>query len=147
MSDKPLFSAGFHDVPFQEMEQSLTELLVKPFSGSRRRELLLDRLVALLKEVGETGLFTEAWIDGSFVTDKEVPNDVDVVLFHKIAYSLSPREIKLYRELKDEDLMMFRYHCDLYVVQHDLPRIRTYWRTFFGSTRDGVPKGIIRIYF
>lgn len=147
MNDKPLFPAGFHDVSFHELEKTLTELLVKPFSDARQRELLLDRLIVLLKKVEETGLFTEAWVDGSFVTDKEIPNDTDVVLFHRISYSLSPREIKLYRELKDGDLMMFRYYCDLYLVRHDLQRIRNYWKKFFGSTREGIPKGILRIFF
>lgn len=143
----PLFEPGFYDVPLDGLKETLTERLVKPFTGSRRRELLLDRLLALLAEVEKVCIFTEAWIDGSFVTDKKEPNDVDLVLWYNTVSSISPRELRTYRELKDSELMMFRFRCDLYVVRNDLPRERAYWKKFFGTTRAGTPKGIIRVYF
>lgn len=146
MNDKPLFPAGFHDFSRLDLKESLTELLVEPFTGSRRRELLLDRLIALLKEVDSLCIVTEVWIDGSFVTDKEEPNDIDVLLWYQDASSISPRELRVYRELKDADLMAFRYHCDVYVLK-DKDADRRYWKEWFGKSREGEPKGIIRVFF
>jgi hypothetical protein len=117
MTDTPLFLPGFHDISLLDLKESLTEMLVEPFEGSRRRELLLDRLIALFREASSVCIITEAWIDGSFVTDKEKPNDVDVVLWYHDVSSISPREQRIYRELKDADLMSFRYHCDVYLLK------------------------------
>ncbi len=150
MSETPLFSPGFHDISLLDLKTSLTELLVEPFLkqqiGSRRRELLLDRLIALFKEVSNLCIVFEAWIDGSFVTDKDEPNDVDVLLWYHGTSSISPRELRIYRELKDADLMSFRYHCDVYLLK-DNEANRRYWQEWFGKNRDGVSKGIIRIFF
>jgi len=141
----PLFNSGFYDVPSSNLEESLTALLVSPFDDSRHRKLLLNGLLALLAEVKEVRIFTEAWIDGSFVSDKDEPNDVDVVLWYNTASSISPRELRTYRELKDSDLMMFRYCCDVYLGDNGDDALQRYWKNWFGKSRTGQPKGIIRV--
>ena len=138
---------GFYDVPFGNVKKALIELLVKPFTDSQHRESLLDRLLALLEEVANVCIFTEAWIDGSFVTDKEKPNDVDVVLWYNAASSISPRELRTYRELKDSGLVMTHYRCDVYLVQNGNDKLRRYWENWFGKDRAGHNKGIIRVVF
>ena len=147
MEHTPLFEPGFRDVPFDKLNESLTKLLVSPFGGSRHRELLLTRLLALLTEVRGVCIFTEAWIDGSFVTDKEEPNDVDVLLWYNTVSSVSPRELRVYRELKDSDLMMTHFRCDVYLAKNGNDRLRMYWENWFGKDRIGSQKGIIRVLF
>jgi len=147
MEYTPLFAPGFHDVPFGNLKECLTNSLVSPFDGSRHRELLLTRLLALLAEVRGVCIFTEAWIDGSFVTDKEEPNDVDVVLWYNAVSSISPREQRIYRELKDCDLMMAHHRCDVYLAKNGNDRLRRYWENWFGKDRTGAPKGIVRVVF
>ena len=143
----PLFNPGFYDVPFGNLETTLTELLVSPFDDSQHRELLLKHLLALLKEVSTVCIFTEAWIDGSFVCDKEEPNDVDVVLWYNVISSISPRELRTYRELRDSKLMLSHYCCDVYLEKHKDNALRRYWENWFGKSRTGQPKGIIRVIF
>ena len=143
----PLLEPGFYDVSFVNVRQTLTELLVKPFDDSDHRESLLKHLLALLTEVADVYIFTEAWIDGSFVTDKEEPNDVDVVLWYNAATSISPGELRTYRELQDGDDMMFRYRCDVYLVKNGNDELRRYWESWFGKDRAGHDKGIIRVVF
>jgi len=143
----PLFAPGFYAVPFEGLKENLTKLLVSPFADSRCRELLLTHLLALLVEVSGVCIFTEAWIDGSFVTDKEEPNDVDVVLWYNAASSISPRELRTYRELKDNNLMMSHYRCDVYLAKNGDDKLRRYWENWFGKDRTGTQKGIIRIIF
>lgn len=145
MECKPFVESGFYDVPLRNLEECLTELLVDPLADSRHRKLLLDRLLALLVEVGNVSIFTEAWIDGSFVTDKEMPNDVDVVLWYNPASSISPRELRAYRDMKDSNLMMTHYRCDVYLVKNGNDKLREYWENWFGKDRTGHPKGIVRV--
>jgi len=147
MEYAPLFGPGFCDVPFDSLKESLTKSLVSPFDGTRCRELLLAHVLALLGEVRKVCVFTEAWIDGSFVTDKEEPNDVDVVLWYNTVSSISPRELRIYRELKDSDLMRTHYCCDVYLAKNGNDRLRRYWENWFGKDRTGTPKGIIRVAF
>lgn len=47
------------------------------FSVSDRRLKLFDALAQMLEEVLATGWVKEVIIDGSFVTDKAEPNDID----------------------------------------------------------------------
>jgi hypothetical protein len=143
----PLFDSGFYDVPLGNIKESLTELLVNPFDDSQYRELMLNRLLALLEEVSNVCIFTEAWIDGSFVSDKEKPNDVDIVLWYNAVSSISPRELRTYRELKDSSLMMSHYRCDVYLAKNGDDKLRRYWENWFGKDRTGCSKRIIRIVF
>ena len=85
--------------------------------------------------------------DGSFVTDKEEPNDVDVVLWYNAVSSISLRELRTYRELQDDKQMMSRYYCDVYLVKNGDDKLRRDWESWFGQDRIGCPKGIIRIVF
>jgi len=147
MEYAPLLKQGFYDVPSSNLKESLTALLVSPFDDSRQRKLLLKGLLALLAEVKEVCIFTEAWVDGSFVSDKEEPNDVDIVLWYNTASSISPRELRTYRELMDSDLMMYRYCCDVYIEENGDDTARIYWKNWFGQNRTGQPKGIIRVIF
>jgi hypothetical protein len=143
----PLLKPGFYDVPLGNLKESLTALFVSPFGDSQHRESLLKYLLALCTEVSNVCIFTEAWIDGSFVTDKEKPNDIDVVLWYDIGTSISPRELRTYRELKDSNLMMTHYCCDVYLAKNGNDTLRQYWENWFGKDRTGHPKGIVRIIF
>ncbi len=50
------------------------------FRRSDRRFVLFEKLEKLLKETLATGWIQEIIIDGSFVTEKDEPNDIDIIL-------------------------------------------------------------------
>ena len=50
------------------------------FRRSDRRLVLFEKLEKLLKEALATGWLQEIIIDGSFVTAKDEPGDIDIVL-------------------------------------------------------------------
>jgi hypothetical protein len=60
---------GIHEASLQEVEQRLGW-------NERRRELLVG-LRSVLEELARAGC-TRAWLDGSFVTEKEHPGDFDL---------------------------------------------------------------------
>ena len=128
---------------FSDLRQRLTRLLVEPFPNQARRELLLDNLFVLLEKIeaeGGASIFSEFWIDGSFVTKKEEPNDIDIVVIHATGIQLS-------RELVDSDSWYSRYRCDIHYVEFGDRPTKGYYQDCFGSDRDNYPKGIIRIRF
>ena len=61
--------AGIHRATLKEVKGRFG-------GGSDRRQYLLERLYAAAKNMIEAGV-PHIWIDGSFVTDKTEPNDID----------------------------------------------------------------------
>src|ERR1041384_3846131 len=68
-------------LPSGLFDSELPEVRVRfgAFSGSDRRPQLFARLEELVRVMRLSGLFEELIIDGSFVTSKERPNDIDLI--------------------------------------------------------------------
>jgi hypothetical protein len=106
------------------------------------------------------GVGEELWIDGSFLTEKIDPNDADLVLViqENFGETATAEQLAIWNWWDDPDeadpMNLFRCHTftvpkigpgepghALY-VQSDKS-----WRKWFGTSRDGDPKGIGRILF
>lgn len=141
---EPLFPAGFHDI----LESSLEKLFVEPFgSGNERRAALCGGLRAWLGELKGTGVRAEVWVDGSFVTFKPYPNDVDIVCVidrdsvYKLDYSMRSRLAGLFYI----PAIKLGYGCHtFYFLGGDADNFNR-WAKRFGCGRDGMPKGIPKI--
>lgn len=143
MEYKPLYQAGFKDVN----QADLRKVLVEPFENPDRREYLLTRFEALLDRFRETGISSEVWIDGSFSTEKPEPGDIDMIFFvdGQIVNNLPPEKQNILKELNDRNMSSIRYKCDVFIVPNQDVNARSYWRGWFGFSRNEEPKGIIRI--
>jgi len=100
------------------------------------------------------------WIDGSFTTTKEEPNDIDLVCFVWYEYIVLGNYIK--DEFKNFDTNLSKakckkvYNVDGYLVpvfpkEHKLyswylDRVN-YWKLLFGTDRKNNPKGIVEIIY
>lgn len=88
------------------------------------------------------------WLDGSFVTTKEEPGDVDVLVwFDSVAMQRLDQtaQIQAWRllDIKNHDWLRQRYDIDLYSAPADDPQVRMYWRGCFGFIKETEePKGI-----
>lgn len=71
MEFEPLLHAGIHDIT----KADLSNHFVTPFENQDKRLKLIERFAYLLEKVEEIGISFEVWINGSFVTKKEEPND------------------------------------------------------------------------
>lgn len=147
MSEKkefsPLLAAGLHDMSLE----SIQTLCVEPFN-SPRREMLFDNFstfASIIRGLGARGYF---WLDGSFLTEKHSPDDIDLVVELDLAtLCLLPVEVHHRIQATVNDAKA-RYLCDAYTVttspNHDSDR--AYWRGLFGFFRDErTPKGIARV--
>jgi hypothetical protein len=139
-----LFPAGFRDVSLEELE----DLFVAPFESPQRRKHLVERLRAFLDLVSQFGLNWEIWLNGSFSTEKTEPNDVDVALFFEpdqVNALDSRRQAVLARLASNRTEVKLRYSCDAYFLNAADVELRSYWRGWFGFSREEIPKGIPRL--
>ena len=144
MEYNPLRPAGIIDVSRQE----LVSVFVEPFEHKERRGYLVGRFEALIERFEETGVSAEVWIDGSFATIKPEPADVDMVMFYdenQVKLLENDKQVIL-RELGNSQYTKIRYNCDLYFAPNNRTDVRSYWRGWFGFTREEQPKGIFRMF-
>ncbi|TXE14904.1 hypothetical protein ES692_17680 [Psychroserpens burtonensis] len=143
MEHKPLYQAGFKDIN----ESDLKSVFINPFENSERREYLLTRFGALLDRFKEAGIPSEVWIDGSFSTEKPEPGDIDMIFFvdNKEVNSLPQDKQRILMELNDRNISSIRYNCDVFIIPNQDLNARSYWRGWFGFSRNEEPKGIIRM--
>jgi hypothetical protein len=144
----PLLERGFHIWTMPQVRAGL----VKAFATSlTRRGIMdgLDRFVARLDDAGITG---ELWLDGSFLTEKIDPEDVDCLI--RVSSDLYDGD-SAKRAVIDWASEVDRretHSCDAdkwveYIEGHPLfgrsDSDREFWTEWFGKSRGGVPKGIV----
>lgn len=98
------------------------------------------------------------WIDGSFVTAKQEPNDIDLVCFVKF------EDVRFITDkLAQFDTNFSQHQCkkvynvDGYIVievPEDDPRYKSYylkrvayWKKWFGYDREGRRKGVVELRY
>ena len=124
---------------------ALHALAVQPFAGSHQRPLLYSGLLAFIAEVRGLGLDGEWWINGSFMSEKPEPSDVDVVLFWeqasmaRVQGTSHTRLTELFRQGAAKTL----YGCDAYAEDARAQARRHYWRGVYGFDALDRPKGVV----
>jgi hypothetical protein len=78
----PLLPQGFHSLTLQQ----LRNLCVDDFPDSKERAQILAGLEAVLERAWAVGIRCTVWLDGSFVTKKIDPDDVDFILLIDAVY-------------------------------------------------------------
>ena len=69
---------GVHDCTFDEVAARFGR-----FQGTDRRVRLTDRLAAYLDDARRSGIVVAVLIDGSYVTAKDDPDDIDLVVVRR----------------------------------------------------------------
>jgi hypothetical protein len=94
LDDHGVLPPGVHDCSLDELRDRFGR-----FEGSGRRPELCDKLAAFCEEARGTPLVVELIIDGSFVTSKAEPNDIDLIVVlpadHPHGEELKPFEYNL----------------------------------------------------
>jgi hypothetical protein len=121
-----------------------------PLSATRRG--IFQNFLQVLQKLADSRISGYLWIDGSFVTTKFNPRDVDIVLcIASDIYDNCSVEQRALLDWIESEALRSGYQCDAYIsvewpMAHPLHAegvaARNYWRNFFGHTRQGYEKGI-----
>jgi hypothetical protein len=141
--------------PYQSIESTLEEVeafFVAAFPASNTRKQLFDNYKlytdALKVEIGAPFF---QYLNGSFVTRKLNPNDIDLVTF--IDYQILKSKEPVWKKFKDGNLFLGidGYIERVYPENHPyFIRFQTdllYWNDLFTKSYKGQPKGYIKINF
>lgn len=145
-----LLSPGLHNLTCDEFYQ----ISVESFPTSKTRIEIFKGFKAYNEILTNANLSGEIWANGSFLTEKEDPGDIDLVFRTSGQYydSVSqPEREKIDQVLRNysTDLRCDSYHFYEYPQSHPLYAIgqesRSYWLGQWGFSRGLVPKGIALI--
>lgn len=134
------------------------------FPDSKTRKRNFDGFIEFLDYFESTGvlaLISRMWLDGSFLTTKPNPNDIDlVVLFNPAKGNILKINDFFNKAAKPVRIIGLNFHCDSYYsIDHELiPNTQIddrnqfeyqnkYWLGQLGFDRNGKNKGIIEINF
>jgi hypothetical protein len=152
MTTKPDYPAllppGIHKLTMQDV----FDLAVKPFTTDPQRSVLFENLRLWEAEVKNSGLSGVMWIDGSFLTQKLGPGDIDCVMWnpHWIdAASDTPANRQALQRLFDHSTAKTLYGLDFYLETPPVDNLvhrEAYWKGFLGYCHDRVTaKGFAEI--
>lgn len=126
-------------------------VLIDSFNPSEWRIELWDKFNQYRSDMASLLSFdAEQWIDGSYVTTKDIPADIDVVTYINVHdLMLHQNELKRFlttngsKEVYGIDgyIVPVFHHTDSYYDTITKDRM-DYWREWFGKDRDNNPKGI-----
>jgi hypothetical protein len=146
----PLLPEGLHEMSIDELRQ----LCVDGFnSGRDHREAVFQGLLTYLEDIETLGVSLDRiWIDGSFLTEKPVPADIDLVLICDVSEisNLDEDDVERAQQLFHGGYALDRreqYSVDAYLVYADRRSTLEKYKSRFGTARDQVtPKGIVQIH-
>jgi hypothetical protein len=144
----PLFQLGFHRKTMAELE----EVCVTNFALSTSRAGIFSGLKEFVERLEKAAITGEIWVDGSFLTEKINPKDVDVIL--RIQGSLYNAGTPDQRAAIDWVIanQKLTLKCDSYVLM-EYPEgdplheegdwWHAWWLKQWGFSREDDPKGIV----
>ncbi len=141
LNEHGFLPGGVHDCTLDELKGRFGS-----FQISDQRPKLFARLETFLTKAKASRLVVSVVVDGSFVTAKPDPNDIDLILVvapdHSFAADLSPLEYSILSKRR----VYRRYGFDLLVACDGSDEYRRYVR-FFQQIRfaPGRAKGILRL--
>jgi hypothetical protein len=133
--------AQIHDCTLVELRDRFGR-----FQGSEQRSRLCGRLEELFTAMQRSGLFEALLVDGSFVTSKAAPNDIDLVAVLRPDHDFE-RDLPMSEyALVSRSILRRRYGFDVLITERDSNLYKTYVE-FFSLVRDnpGVKKGMLRL--
>jgi hypothetical protein len=138
---------GVHDTTFDQLH---TRCVFNP-----ERIILWERLQEFLRCAVATNAFSHAYIDGGFITNKSIPEDIDVILQTRAAYGAQAFAAMEPFFAKGIDTIYATYSVHLHFWCEGFPGGLSDFRRFFQylrpqdaaplGLREGARKGIVRI--
>ena len=141
LDDHGLLPAGVHDCTIDELRARFGS-----FQTSDRRPRLFEKLQALVSEAWSAPLGRWFVVDGSFVTSKPEPNDIDLLLVLPIGHDLRSDLGPAQYHLVSKKSVRRRYGFDIIAVRENTTEYEEAV-AFFQQVRGqrGLRKGLLRL--
>lgn len=128
----------------------LENIAVKAFPSDVRRTILFTKFSTWVSYLNKLEITGTIWIDGSFITEKPSPDDIDCFFFNVNATRpLSVSDRAELSKLFDHTEARALFDLDLYVenpLPKDLIHRQAYWSGFFGFQHDrSKAKGFVEL--
>jgi hypothetical protein len=123
------------NLPFGIHPGAVDELVTRFGSGSSERELEIQELIQFIEWARRAGV-RRLIINGSFVTQKDAPNDVDIVILPGADYPRDQRPVG-----EEETLWPF---LQIFVADDDAD-LEAWALQDFGTDRDFHKKGVVEV--
>ncbi|MBT6457910.1 MAG: hypothetical protein HOK37_20515 [Gammaproteobacteria bacterium] len=127
------------ELPPGEHKASLDEVEAVYGSSTDRRKLLMFGLREAVSNFELSGV-RALWIDGSFITDKEEPNDIDGCWEYSLDVDVKKLDPLF---LGSREAMKKKYGLDFFIANIVEAGSGLPFPKFFQVNRNGDPKGII----
>lgn len=137
----PLLQPGMHNLSIQDLHN----LAVQPFVERPRRDDLFQKLTTWIAALQGLGIGGTLWLDGSFLTDKPDPSDIDCVLWRPRWINGDGHVTAQMRQdathLLDRTVAENLFGLDLYIEvpeENDIFHKEAYWRGVLGFGHDRI---------
>src|SRR5215475_11662445 len=140
LNENGLLPEGVHDCTLDEIGERFVR-----FQTTDRRIQLFEKLRALVEEERQAGLAIELIIDGSFVTDKPEPGDIDLLIVLPSDYNRMGELAPFRYNAISKASMRRRYQIDVFVTRAGA---NDYFEqiAFFQRVKESeLRKGVLRI--
>ena len=136
--EQGLLPEGLYDTSLLEIRQAL--------SFTPRRTDLIHGLERYARIWDESGFLAHFVIDGSFVTSKPEPGDIDMILVPRETALLSMQYYDMLNHyVSDRHFTRQRFGCEVFGVTGRAEL--NAWIDFFGASIEGRPRGLLRLRF
>jgi len=136
-----LLPPGVHDCTLDEIKVRFGS-----FHGSDRRPQLFVKLLAFLSEVRASQIVRRLVVNGSFVTAKPAPNDIDLIVVVNADHDFTADLTPVAYNAVSKQRVRRRYGFDLLVAREGSVEYHR-WTEFFQQVRlePGRVKGILTL--
>lgn len=146
LADFPaVLELGIHKKTMTEFEV----WVITQFPNSESKVKLLKHFQRLIIKIQEFKISFEVWIDGSFLTTKPQPLDIDLLILAKkrdVNKYVQDRFYSFFSNENKHNIKML-YSCAVSYIIKGQKRDYDFWYNWFSKSRQGQSKGFISIEF
>jgi predicted nucleotidyltransferase len=141
LNENGLLPEGVHEASMDEMREAFGR-----FQRSDRRPSLFAKLAQFMAEVRSAGVIAAVIVNGSFVTSKDEPSDVDMllVLHDDHDFDADPRPFEY--NLLSKRRVQRRFRFDVLIAREGSEEYRRGLNFFHGVKGEpGLRKGVVKV--
>ena len=126
---------------------TLSEILDRFGTATTRRQVLAERLEALLHEARATGKLQRVFLWGSFISDASFPRDLDVFLLMQAGFDRECADLPSpQREVFAHESARLQFEADVFWATEAIGTEELMaWLSVYQLSREMTPRGIVEV--